>query len=205
MGMTTRDLQPLSTRGFFDRFLRVPNGTGRLVPMALHSEQERSLSVWDEIDPLTGLPRFLWLHADWLKKTGKSTTAGGLALKELVAGTEPDREVIIVGNDYQQSKDITFESVVRFTKRHDWLSKHLQPRVDIVVYKQVVTDPVTGGRHIQEHIIRAVPARDVRSLHGANPTLVIFDEFWGVQQLRRDRSAGPEPHPAGVAGVLVVV
>ena len=34
-----------------------------------------------------------------------------------------------------------------------------------------------GGQHKEEHIIRAVPARDAKSLHGNRATLTIFDEF----------------------------
>lgn len=96
-----------------------------------------------------------------------------------VVGMEPDREIIIAGNDYQQSKDITFTSCVRFARRHPWLEKHLRILSDTIVYKEWVTDAMTGGRHAQEHIIRAVPDRDVRSLHGANPRLVALDELWG--------------------------
>ncbi|MGE3511922.1 MAG: hypothetical protein AB7N65_23920 [Vicinamibacterales bacterium] len=179
--MTARTTQAgaISTRAFFDKFLRVPDGAGRLVPMTLHPAQLRLLDAYDAVDPVTGLPRHPWVHGDWPKKTGKSTNQGGIGVRELTAGTEPDREVIVVGNDYSQSKDITFAAAARFCRRHPWLAKHTRILSDTIVYRETVGDERTGGRHLQEHIMRAVPARDIRSLHGANPVLVIFDELWG--------------------------
>jgi hypothetical protein len=181
MGMTIRGTLPSSpggpTRQFFDKFLRVPEG-GRLVPMQLHAEQERALDAWDALDPLTGLPIYdahLWA---WIKKSGKSTGAGGVQLKELVAGIGEDREIIDVASDFEQSKSVTFASSVRFVRRHLWLTKRIQIKNSELVFKETVTDPNTGGRHVQEHIIRAVPARDARSLHGVNPVLVVVDETW---------------------------
>ena len=73
----------ISTRQFFEKFLRVPDGKGRLVPLALHVEQKRLLDAWDATDP-AGLPLFPEVLEAWIKKAGKSTTAGGLALRELV-------------------------------------------------------------------------------------------------------------------------
>ena len=69
-----------------------------------------ALDAWDQLDPLTGLPlsdTHLWT---WIKKAGKSATAGGVVLKELVDGIGEDREIIIVASDFEQSRTSGFLS-----------------------------------------------------------------------------------------------
>ena len=87
-----------TTRNFFDRFLRVPVNR-QLVPMTLHAAQVELLTAWDAVDVVTGLPRYSWCHADWPKKSGKSTNTAGIALADLVGGSEPDREIVVCAND----------------------------------------------------------------------------------------------------------
>lgn len=164
---------------FFATFLRVPRpGSRDLVPLTLHPEQRRLLEAYDERDPATGLPRYPELAALWLKKAGKSATAGGLVLAELVGGREPDREVLIVASDLAQARDVVFAAAVRFVKRHPWLAQHVRPLTSELIYTETVVDPRTGGRHDEDHVARAVPARDAKSLHGGNATLTVFDEYW---------------------------
>lgn len=110
-----------------------------------------------------------------------------------MAGSEPDREVIVVASDYAQSKDIVFASAVRFVRRQPWLDKHIAVKADTLVYRESVKDERTGARHIQEHIMRAVPARDARSLHGVNPTLVIIDETWAQKDYQVIEALAPSP------------
>src|SRR4051812_40263502 len=108
MGILARATSPpeaVSTRAFFDKFLRVADG-GRLVPLRLYGEQERVPAAWDALESLTGLPLYPELALFWIKKAGKSTIGAGLVLAELVAGTESDREIIVVASDFAQSKDI---------------------------------------------------------------------------------------------------
>lgn len=167
---------PLLTRAFFDRFLRVPDG-GRFVPMSLHPEQLRVLTLWDELDE-DGRPRYDEACLFWAKKCGKSSTGAGLVLAGLVAGQgAADREIILTASDLQQSKDIVFATCVRFVRRNAWLSKHVRILSHELLYKQTIIDPATGGRHVQEHVARSVPGRDARSQHGADPWLVVFDEL----------------------------
>lgn len=183
---------PLSTRALFDKFLRVPEG-GRLVRVRLYPEQERVLDAWDALDPLTGLPLYPEVALLWMKKAGKSTIGAGLVLAELVAGTDPDREIIVVASDFAQSKDIVFASAVRFVRRDPWLTKHVRVLNSELVYKQTITDHATGGRHTEDHIVRAVPSRDARSLHGANQTLTCFDEFHSANDYATVEALAPSP------------
>jgi phage terminase large subunit-like protein len=168
----------LTARQLFEQVLRVPQrGRRTLGPLTLHAEQARLIDAWDAVDA-DGRPIYDELFCYWQKKTGKSTTTGGLVLHELIAGRESDREILLVSSDLDQSKDITFASVVRFVDRHPWLRQHVTCGRTEVRFKETLIDPQTGGRHIEEHLIRAIPARDAKSLHGSNATLTTFDEYW---------------------------
>ena len=112
-----------------------------------------------------------------VKKSGKSHLAAGLGLTELIGGTEADRKVIMVSSDLAQARDIAFAAALRFVARHPWLQKHLRTFAETIVYAETVTDARTGGRHTEEHILRVVPARDARSLHGSNASLTLIDEL----------------------------
>lgn len=171
-------VERLTAARVFRDLLRVPDPrTRRLVPMVLHGEQRRIVEAWDAIGP-DGLPEYDEYALLWIKKAAKSTTAAGLVLTELAGGMESDREIIIVASDYAQSKDVTFAMVGRFVRRHPWLSKHVTITADTIVYRETLTDGRTGGQHVEEHVVRAVPARDAKSLHGSNATLTVFDELW---------------------------
>ena len=179
MSTRPRPTRGLTARRVFDEFLRVPSqGSRALRALAFHPAQQALIDAYDERGA-DGLPRYTEVAALWLKKAGKSTTGGGLVLAELLGNTsEPDREVIIVASDWEQSKTVIFASAARFVRRHPWLSKHFRVLASELIYKETVTDQRTGGKHIEEHIARAVPARDARSLHGTNATLTVFDEVW---------------------------
>jgi hypothetical protein len=191
--MTTRDLQGLSSLEFGQKFCKVPDGSGRLGALMFYPAVRPFFAAYDARDPVTGLPLFDRLALLLVKKAGKSTFGGELVTYELVAGSEPDREIIIVASDFEQSKNVVFASAARFINRHPWLSKNVRVLAHELIYKQTVTDPATGGRHMQEHIVRAVAARDVRSLHGVNPVLVVFDEFWAHQDYGIVEALAPSP------------
>lgn len=168
---------PLTARRVFTKLLRVPDPmTRKLAPLVLHPEQERVLDAWDQVEG----GRYVYdeLGLLWAKKCGKSTTIAGLVIAELVGGAEPDREIVIVASDWAQSKDITFASAARFARRHPWLTKNLKVGQSEIVYRETITDERTGGKHVEDHIVRAVPARDARSLHGSNASLTVIDELW---------------------------
>src|SRR5262249_10868021 len=120
------------------------------------------------------------LFANWIKKSGKSETGGGLTIAELIGGTEPDREIVIVSSDLQQSQNLKFSSAKRFVSRNPWLSRHVRTLRTELGYRERVTDPRTGGRYVLDHVVRAVPARDYKSLEGGRATLTVYDEFHAV-------------------------
>lgn len=171
-----------TARSVFDKLLLAPQqGTRTLAPLRLHPEQARLIEAFDAVEPETGLPRYDELGGFWMKKAGKSTTGGGLVIAELIGrSAEPDREVLIVASDLSQARDVIFASAARFAKRHPLLEKRIQVKRTELVYREQVTNDRTGGRHIEEHIARAIPARDAKSEHGRNPTLTVFDEFWTI-------------------------
>jgi hypothetical protein len=177
------DRQALTARQVFEKFLRIPErGSRRLVPLVFHAEQARLINAFDARDPVTGA----WVYDEcallWMKKSGKSETCAGLVLTELIGNVvEPDREVIVIASTLDQSKDVTFASCCRFVRRHQWLAKHIRILRTELVYRETVVDHVTGGRHVEEHIVRAVPAQDAKSLHGSRASLTVFDEFHAQQ------------------------
>lgn len=191
--MATSSPATLTFREWLAKFPRVPDSNGQLRSLLVYPALDGFVDAYDARDPLTGLSRFTELGLFLIKKAGKSTMAGALVDYELVAGTEPDREIIIVASDLAQSKDIVFASAVRFVRRHPWLSKHVKVLSRELVYRQTVTDPRTGGRHVQEHVARAVPARDARSLHGVNPCLVVIDEAWAQNDYAVIEALAPSP------------
>lgn len=192
MGMTIRGVPGRSLREFTE-LCQFPNGAGRLVPMTVYPAIRPLFDAYDARDPLTGLLRFDRLGVLVPKKFGKTAIGGAAALHELVNGTEPDREVIMVASDLEQSRALGFNTAVRFAHRQPWINKHVRVTTNTIVYKEVIVDPVTGGRHVQEHIIRAVPGRDARSLHGVNPSLVIFDEYWTHSDYAVVEALAPSP------------
>jgi hypothetical protein len=176
---TTPVARSITARQVFAEFLRIPQpGTRALVPMALHPAQGALIGAFDTRGE-DGLPTYPEVAALWIKKAGKSTTGGGLVIAELLGHSgEPDREIIIVASDQEQARTVIFASAARFVRRHPYLTKHCRVLQSEIVYREVVTDERTGGRHIEEHIALAVPGRDARSLHGSNATLTVFDELW---------------------------
>ena len=164
-GPLDRD-QRLTARQFFDSFLRV-SVAGQLRPLTLHSAQAETIDAWDRFDLAAGVPHYGELAILWIKKAGKSATVAGLGLHELVAGTEADREVILVSTGLQQSRDVVFNAAVRFVRRHSWLTKHVRVLSTELVFAETVTEQRTGGRHKQEHILRAVPTKNAETLPSA--------------------------------------
>lgn len=171
----------LSVYSFADRFIRIPDGSGRLVPLTLHAEQRRVFDAYDLIDEATKLPWYFEILIAWPKKTGKTGTVGVFAGHELVCGREPDREIALCSSDLGQSVDVVLACIIRYCRRHPWLAKRIKIYKNVLIYSETVVDHRTGARHVQEHVLRAIPVRDTRSMHGLNPSMTIFDEYWSQQ------------------------
>jgi hypothetical protein len=171
----------LTARHVFTRMLRAPApGSRRLAPLTLYPAFGRVVDAWDARDEHGA--RYDELAFLAIKKSGKSTLGGGLVIADLIgagpAAVESDREIYIIASDLAQARDIVFSSAARFVRRDPWLSKHVTIHRSELIYRQVVTDHRTGGRHVETHVAYAVPAKDARGLHGRNPVSVVFDETW---------------------------
>ena len=184
----------LSLRAFWREFVRVPNEARRLVHPVPHVEQARYLDAFDRTDA-TGMPELWEFVLDWTKKSGKTSTAAVTELWGLTSdGYHSDREVIISSTDEDQSS-ISFGLAAKMQQRHPWLRKHVRVLAREMVYAETVTDPRTGGQHVEEHVLRALP-RDVRGLHGLNPSLTIFDEHWAQDDYDQIEALAPSPSRA---------
>jgi hypothetical protein len=182
----------ITLASFKDKFVKVPDeASRRLVRLAPHPEQQRFIQAVDEREH--GLRRYREFVVSWCKKAGKSTTAAVFALWALIADDlAQDREVIVVANDLAQSRDVVFSAVCKIAQRDPWLRKHTRIMSTEVVFTEPVTDPRTGGTYEQSHVLRAVP-RDVRGLHGVNPSALILDEFWAQDDYELIEALAPSP------------
>jgi hypothetical protein len=167
----------MTARAVFEKFLRVPHPRTRVLsPLVFHGPQSDLIDAFDAVDA-DGEFRYDEFAALWVKKAGKSETGGGLIIAELVGGTEPDREVIIVAGDKDQGRSYTFASAARFVRRNAWLTNNVRVLKNEIVFTEQVTDPRTGGSYAQDHIARVVAPGAAETEHGGRATLTVFDEF----------------------------
>jgi hypothetical protein len=80
-----------------------------------------------------------------------SATAAGLALAELVAGTDADREVIIVASDFEQSKNVVVASAVRFVQIRGMGYELTQRVAHLLQHGRIV---VRLGKFLGCHLVR---------------------------------------------------
>jgi hypothetical protein len=101
-----------------------------------------------------------------IKKSGKTTTAAMAAIYALVVGG-PFAEVIIAANDYEQAQSRVFQQTVRIIEASPLLRRDCKITATRIEYLP------TGASII-------AIANDYRGAAGANPTLTIIDEPWGI-------------------------
>jgi hypothetical protein len=171
----------MTPREFIDKFVRLPDPTqrGKLARMRLYPAQAEMFDAVDQRDE-TGQRQFREIVISIGKKFGKSSSCAVLLLWGLVADdlNPHDREVILVANDLNQARDVTFQTCKRIVERDPLLSQMCTVLRSEIVYREQVREERTGGLFTMEHILRAVP-RDVKGLHGTNHTMVVHDELWG--------------------------
>jgi len=100
------------------------------------------------------------------KKTGKSTLAAGIALYVLLCWPSPV-EVLFIANSKEQTKTLAFRTLAYACKHQPELAK------SCTVYRDKVVVNSTGA------IARCIPTK-AKSVAGASPSLVVFDEAWGL-------------------------
>ncbi len=127
------------------------------------------------------------------KKSGKTATAGMLAIYVAVAIGGPFAEVYCLSNDYEQSVGRVFEAARRIVEASPLLASSAKITADRIQF-------TSTGSFIQ------ACASDYSGFAGANPSLCIFDELWGYVSERAQRlwdEAVPSP-TRRVSGRLTV-
>ena len=170
--------QAIAFETFLTGAVYVPGASGALTTLQLHPAQRAFAQAIDAIDPQTRRRTYRRFLLSWPKKTGKTETIAALAVWACTSDVAngADREVYLVATDYEQAA-VAFSRAVRQFERNPQLAKQTRITAREIIFREVVTDPKTGGKYHQLHVIRAVP-RDVRGLHGVNPSCLIIDEAW---------------------------
>ena len=149
---------------FFPRYLTHVKGEWAGRPLELQEWAER-----DIIRPLfgtlreDGLRQYRTVYVEVPRKNAKSTIAGGIALKLLLADNEPGAEVYSCAADREQAR-IVFEMAKDMVANSPALRRRCK------VYRSAITVPETSSTY------KALSA-DAFTKHGLNAHGVIFDEL----------------------------
>jgi len=163
--MTIKRFTP-ATR-FIDRLVRLPGGE----PVSLAAHQRMILD--HVLTPVGGrLPytTVLWSEP---KKSGKTSLASWVG--SWVLNTHgPRSEVLCVGNDLEQSTSRVFAEIVRVQQAHPALARRISKATESLL----LLDDGSTARPV---------ALDASGESGANPSLVLHDEAWGITSERARR------------------
>lgn len=151
---------------FIENEMYIPETPG--VPLKLHPEIRGVLEKMFERRP-DGTLRYMTMIFSAIKKTGKTTIAGGVALWQ--AYHVPDGEIYIIGNDLDQANSRQMEAI-RYCLMHN-------PRMADVRLRQNTALLPNGTK------IRAL-AVDAAGESGANPTGIFWTEIWGAKQKKHE-------------------
>ncbi len=190
----TRERVPLTLRQAVDQFFRVTQpGTRTVGPVIVYPALAAFIAAYDQRDPIAALPQFSELGFLAIKKSGKTLIGAALALYELVfASAEPNREILLLAATYEQATNRLFDAAVRFTRLHP-IFESLKIFKNEIIHRENVIDSKTGGRHVEEHVLRAVGAKNAPALHGANATLTIYDELHTHEDYNAVEATAPSP------------
>ncbi len=145
---------------FIDKCVRLDNGS----PLVLAHHQREFLGV--ALRPEEGRASFQTIVHSEPKKSGKTEIAA--CVGSWVLNTRgPRAEVLVAGNDQEQSIERVFSRLVRIQQAHPSLARRIAKATDKLL---VLTD---GS------VCKAV-ALDSKGESGANPDCVIHDESWGI-------------------------
>jgi len=171
---------------FIQRLVRLEDGS----PVALAKHQR---AVLDHVLTPRASGRLPFTTVVWSepKKSGKTSIAAWVG--SWVLNTQgPRAEVLVCANDLEQSIARVFSEMVRVQEAHPALKRRIRKATDGLL---VLTDGST-----------AKPvALDYSGEAGANPSLVIHDESWGImsEKARRlyDELTPPPTRPLGLRWV----
>ncbi|MBA7494690.1 hypothetical protein ES702_05267 [subsurface metagenome] len=120
-----------------------------------------------KIDPHTGLRQYSLALISTPKKNGKSTMAAMVALYFMFQD-EPFGEIILTANSKDQSSWVVFDKLVKSLAMNPYTFKEVIIGDDQIKVKKTQT------------IVR-IAAPNYKTIAGANPTLVCYDELWGYE------------------------
>ncbi len=170
---------------YIDRCVRLDDGS----PLVLAPHQRAFLD--HALTPIDGRSRFQTVVHSEPKKSGKTRVAA--AVGSWVLNTQgPRAEVLCVGNDYEQSIARVFTTICQIQGAHPALKRRVRKQTGtlLVLVDGSVCRPV---------------ALDERGEAGADPSLVLNDEAWGIssEKARRlyDELTVPPTRPLGLRWV----
>ena len=140
---------------------------------------------WKRAD---GTRRFRSVHLEVARKNGKTETAAGFALKQLVADGEQGAEVYCIATKRDQAK-LTFDIAKKMIAKST-LRRHLRPKVFTIVHEASGSklDPLSSDSH---------------SLDGLNISCAIRDELhaWKGHELWDviETATGARDQPLGIS------
>jgi len=165
---------------------------GRFAGQPLHLEDWQAFIVaslfgWKRAD---GFRRFRLAYIEVAKKNGKSTLAGGLALKFLVADGEPGAEVYAAATSREQAR-IVYEAAEQMAKRSGPISRR------VTTYRHSLVVPGTASRMLPL-------SADAGLVDGLNIHAAIADELhWWADQtffevIEQSMAARSQPMLVGI-------
>lgn len=150
---------------WFPRYLQLTKGEWDHKPFELLDWQRH-----DVIQPLfgtlkdNGMRRIRTAYIEVPKKNGKSPLAAGIGLRMLFADNEPGAEIYSAACDKEQAA-IVFDTAAEMVRRNPALKKRCR-----------IIDSTKRIIHDNRSLYRVLSA-DVKTKHGFNPHVVIFDEL----------------------------
>ncbi len=153
--------------GYIDRMVRLPDGS----PVILADHHRANLD--HILTPVDGVLLYLTILWGEIKKSGKTSLAAWVA--SWVLNTwGPRAEVLVAGNDFEQSVARIFSEITRVQHDHPALRRRIVKTTDKVL--------------LLDDGSKALPvALDAPGEAGANPSAIFHDEAWGITSERARR------------------
>jgi phage terminase large subunit-like protein len=131
-------------------------------------QKERILLPLFEIDAATGLRKYTLAILGMPKKNGKSTLSAAI-LNYFLFQDEENGELILAANSKEQSSWVIFEKLCKSLRMNPHQYRHVKITDDYI-------ENTTGT------VVRVI-AQNYKTASGSNPSLVVFDELWGFEDV----------------------
>lgn len=137
-------------------------------PVVLESWQKKEIfEPLFKLDSRTGLRQHNLALVSMPKKNGKSCL-GAMIAEYFMFQDEPFGEVILTANSKDQSSWVVFDKLVKGLSMNPYTFREVIIGDDQIKVKKTQT------------IVR-IAAPNYKTIAGANPTLVVYDELWGYE------------------------